>query len=87
MGLTSFLTAGKIEVRAWTVKKGTLAPDAAGVIHTDFTKGFIKANVVSYNDFIAAPGWQNAKTKGLVRSEGKGYQFKGDEVVEFAVAT
>lgn len=87
LGLTSFLTAGKIEVRAWTIKKGTLAPEAAGVIHTDFKKGFIKANVVSYNDFIAAPGWQNAKAKGLVRSEGKDYQFKGDEVVEFAVAT
>lgn len=87
LGLVSFLTAGKIEVRAWTIKKGTLAPQAAGVIHTDFTKGFIKANVVSYDNFVKANGWQNARSKGLVRSEGKDYQFVGDEVVEFAVAT
>jgi len=87
LGLVSFLTAGKIEVRAWTVKKGTLAPQAAGVIHTDFAKKFIKANVVTYDRFVKANGWQNAKAKGWVRSEGKDYQFKGDEVVEFAVAT
>ena len=87
LGLVSFLTAGKIEVRAWTVKVGTLAPEAAGVIHTDFTKKFIKANVVDYDKFVLANGWQNARAKGWVKSEGKDYQFKGDEVVEFAVAT
>jgi hypothetical protein len=83
----SFLTAGKKEVRAWTVKKGATAPEAAAVIHTDFQKNFIKAQVTTFADFVENGGWQGAKLKGKVRSEGKDYQFQGDEVVEFMVAS
>jgi hypothetical protein len=87
LGLVSFLTAGKKEVRAWTVKKGATAPEAAAVIHTDFQKNFIKAQVTTFADFVENGGWQGAKLKGKVRSEGKDYQFQGDEVVEFMVAS
>lgn len=83
LGLISFLTAGEKEVRAWTITKGMKAPAAAGVIHTDFEKGFIKAEVVSYNDFVELNGWQNARLKGKARFEGKEYVMKDGDVVEF----
>jgi ribosome-binding ATPase len=85
LGLMTFLTAGSLEVRAWTVRKGATAPQAAGVIHTDFTKKFIKADVVNYQDFIDNNGWLNARNKGLVRSEGKEYIMKENDIVEFKI--
>jgi hypothetical protein len=83
LGLQSFLTAGEKEVRAWTVKKGATAPQAAGVIHTDFERGFIAAEVVDYNDLIAAGSILKARQAGKVRTEGKGYIMRPDDVVEF----
>jgi ribosome-binding ATPase len=83
LGLQSFLTAGEKEVRAWTVPKGATAPQAAGVIHTDFERGFIAAQVVHYKDLIEAGGEQAAKAAGKVRTEGKGYIMQPDDVVEF----
>ena len=83
LGLQSFLTAGEKEVRAWTIKKGTTAPQAAGVIHTDFERGFIAAQVVSYKDLIDAGSLAGARSKGKVRSEGKTYVMQPDDVVEF----
>lgn len=83
LGLISYLTAGKPEVRAWTIKKGTKAPQAAGKIHTDFERGFIRAEVVSYDDLIENGGMTACKEKGLVRSEGKDYVMKDGDVVLF----
>ncbi len=83
LGLMSYLTAGEKEVRAWTIKKGTKAPQAAGKIHTDFEKGFIKAEIVSYNDLIEAGSFVKAKEKGKVRIEGKEYVFQDGDVVLF----
>ena len=83
LGLMSFLTAGEPEVRAWTIKKGTKAPQAAGKIHSDIERGFIKAEVVSYSDLINAGSMVNAKEKGLVRSEGKEYIMKDGDIVLF----
>ena len=83
LGLISYLTAGKPEVRAWTITKGTKAPQAAGKIHTDFERGFIRAEVVSYHDLIANGGMTACKEKGLVRSEGKDYVMKDGDVVLF----
>jgi GTP-binding protein YchF len=83
LGLQSYLTAGEKEVRAWTIPKGATAPQAAGVIHTDFERGFIAAQVVDYNDLIAAGSEQAAKAAGKVRTEGKTYQMRPDDVVEF----
>ena len=83
LGLMSYLTAGKQECRAWTIKKGTKAPQAAGKIHTDFERGFIKAEIVSYNDLIASGSYQKAKEAGLVRLEGKEYIMKDGDIVEF----
>ncbi|OGC46301.1 hypothetical protein A2V49_00350 [candidate division WWE3 bacterium RBG_19FT_COMBO_34_6] len=83
LGLQTYLTAGPKEVRAWTIKRGSKAPQAAGVIHTDFERGFIRAEVVSYNDFVECGGWKNAKDKGLLRSEGKEYIMKEGDIVEF----
>ena len=85
LGLISFLTAGVIEARAWTIKKGWLAPQAAGTIHTDFEKKFIKADVIPYQKFIEAPGWTAAREKGLVQTTGKDYEMKDGEVVEFKI--
>jgi hypothetical protein len=85
LGLQSFLTAGEKEVRAWTIQQGTKAPQAAGVIHTDFEKKFIKARVVSYHDFVKYRGWAGAKEAGKVRLEGRDYVMQEDDVVEFAV--
>ena len=83
LGLMSFLTAGEPEVRAWTIKKGTKAPQAAGKIHTDIERGFIKAEVVSYDDLIKEGSMSNAKEKGLVRSEGKEYIMQEGDIVLF----
>lgn len=83
LGLQTFFTAGPKEVRAWTVKKGSMAPQAAGVIHTDFEKGFIRAEVTNFNDFIAHNGEQGAKEHGLVRQEGKSYMMNDGDVVYF----
>ena len=83
LGLISYLTAGKPEVRAWTIRKGTKAPQAAGVIHSDFEKGFIRAEVISYDDLMACGTMANAKEKGLVRLEGKEYVVKDGDVILF----
>lgn len=83
LGLFSYLTAGEKEVRAWTIKKGTKAPQAAGKIHTDFEKGFIKAEIVSYSDLMEAGNFVKAKEKGKVRMEGKDYIIQDDDVVLF----
>ena len=83
LGLMSFLTAGKKEVRAWTIKKGTKAPQAAGKIHTDFERGFIKAEIVKYNDLITNGNIQKAREKGLVKMEGKDYIMQEGDIVEF----
>lgn len=83
LGLISYLTAGKPEVRAWTIKKGTKAPQAAGKIHTDFEKGFIRAEVVPYDDLIKNGSMSACREKGLVRSEGKEYVMQDGDVVLF----
>lgn len=83
LGLISYLTAGKPEVRAWTIKKGTKAPQAAGKIHTDFERGFIRAEVVSFETLIECGSIASAKDKGLVRSEGKEYVMQDGDVVLF----
>ncbi len=85
LGLQSFITAGKKEVRAWTIKQGTTAPEAAGVIHTDFQKNFIKARVVDYQHFIKYQGWQGVKEAGKMRLEGRDYVLQPDDIVEFMV--
>jgi ribosome-binding ATPase YchF (GTP1/OBG family) len=86
LGLISFLTAGTLEVRAWTIKKGALAPQAAGVIHTDFEKHFIKADVIPYQTFVETGGWTAAREKGLVQTVGRDYEMKDGDVVEFKVS-
>ena len=83
LGLISYLTAGEPEVRAWTIRKGTKAPQAAGKIHSDFERGFIRAEVVAYDDLMACGNMVAAKEKGLVRSEGKEYVMKDGEIVLF----
>lgn len=83
LGLQSYLTAGEKEVRAWTIPKGATAPQAAGVIHGDFEKGFIAAQVVDYQDLVAAGSEQAAKAVGKVRTEGKDYVMRPNDVVEF----
>ena len=83
LGLISYLTAGQPEVRAWPIKKGTKAPQAAGKIHTDFEKGFIRAEVVSFDDLMACGSMAAAKEKGLVRSEGKEYVMQDGDIVLF----
>lgn len=83
LGLQSFLTAGKKEVRAWTIPKGATAPQAAGAIHGDFERGFIAAEIVSYADLLAAGSLPAAKAAGKVRTEGKTYVMRPDDVVEF----
>ncbi len=83
LGLISYLTAGKPEVRAWTIKKGTKAPQAAGKIHTDFERGFIRAEVVAYKDLMENGSMTAAKEKGLVRSEGKEYVVEDGDIILF----
>ncbi len=85
LNLISFLTCGEKEVRAWTIKKGTNAVNAAGVIHTDFTKKFIKAEVVSFDDFVQFNGWKGAREHGKDRLEGRDYIVKDGDVIEFKI--
>lgn len=87
LGLISFLTSGVKECRAWTITKGMKAPQAAGVIHTDFEKKFIKADVVAYNTFVEVGGWKGAKEIGKVRSEGKEYIVNDGDVIEFKIGS
>jgi hypothetical protein len=83
LGLQTYFTAGVKEVRAWTVKVGATAPQAAGVIHTDFERGFIRAEVTSFDDFVALKGEQGAKEAGKMRLEGKDYIVKDGDVMHF----
>jgi hypothetical protein len=83
LGLHTYFTAGVKEVRAWTVKLGATAPEGAGVIHTDFQKGFIRAEVISYDDYVAHNGEQGAKDAGKWRLEGKDYIIKDGDVMHF----
>ena len=85
LGKISFLTAGEIEARAWTIDRGMKAPAAAGVIHTDFTKKFIKAKVTSYEDFLRYGGWKGTADAGKVRVEGREYEMQDGDVVEFMI--
>src|SRR5206468_2968382 len=81
--LVTFFTAGPKEARAWTVEKGAKAPEAAGVIHTDFERGFIRAETIAYDDFIACNGEAGAREKGKLRSEGKDYVVQDGDVLLF----
>ena len=83
LGLQTYLTAGPKESRAWTIRKGATAPEAAGVIHTDFQRGFIKAEIVSFDDLMSAGSMLKAKELGKVRMEGKDYVMQDGDVVEF----
>ena len=83
LGLQSYFTAGEKEVRAWTIQQGDRAPQAAGVIHTDFERGFIRAETVAYEDFVRVGGWKPAREQGLVRSEGREYVVKDGDVMLF----
>jgi GTP-binding protein YchF len=83
LGLQTYFTAGEKEVRAWTIHRGDTAPKAAGVIHTDFERGFIRAETVGYDDFVASDGWKGARERGVVRSEGKEYIVRDGDVLLF----
>ncbi len=83
LGLQSYFTAGEKEVRAWTISRGTKAPGAAGVIHSDFERGFIRAETVAYEDFIRVGGWKPAREQGIARAEGKEYVVKDGDVMLF----
>ena len=83
LGLETYFTAGVQEVRAWTVHKGSTAPQAAGVIHTDFERGFIRAEVIAFNDFVTLNGEAKAKEAGKMRLEGKEYIVKDGDVMHF----
>ncbi len=83
LGLQSYFTAGKIEVRAWTIRKNTKAPQAAAVIHNDFEKGFIKAEVISYEDFVKFGGEAKCKDAGKLRLEGKDYIVQDGDIMHF----
>jgi ribosome-binding ATPase YchF (GTP1/OBG family) len=81
--LETYFTVGPKEARAWTIRKGTLAPQAAGVIHGDFERGFIRAETIAYDDFVTLGGEQGAKDAGKMRVEGKGYEVKDGDVLHF----
>lgn len=85
LGLITYLTSGEPETRAWTIKQGTKAPEAAGVIHTDFIKGFIKANVIDWQNFIEYGGWEKIRETGKMRLEGKEYIVKDGDVIYFHI--
>lgn len=87
LNLITFFTSGELETRAWTVTKGTFGPDAAGVIHTDFIKGYIKADVAEWKDFVAAGGWSGMKTTGKMKLVGKDYEVQDGDVCFFHVST
>ena len=86
MGLITYFTAGPKEARAWTVTEGTRAPQAAGVIHTDFEKGFIRAETIPYDDYVALGGEAGARDAGKLRLEGKDYVVKDGDVLHFRLA-
>ena len=86
LDLRTFITAGEMEVKAWTIPAGAKAPQAAGVIHTDFEKGFIRAEVTGYDDFVACGSYTAAKEKGLTRLEGKDYIVQDGDIVHFRFA-
>jgi ribosome-binding ATPase YchF (GTP1/OBG family) len=83
LGLQTYFTCGPKEVRAWTIHRGDTAPQAAGVIHTDFERGFIKAETAGYDDFVANGGWKGVKEKGVMRQEGKEYVVQDGDVLLF----
>jgi ribosome-binding ATPase YchF (GTP1/OBG family) len=83
LNLQTFFTAGEKEVRAWTINKGTLAPQAAGVIHTDFEKGFIRAEVIHYADFVALGSWSACRDAGKAGVEGKTYEVQDGDIMLF----
>jgi ribosome-binding ATPase YchF (GTP1/OBG family) len=83
LGLQSYFTAGEMEVKAWTVRKGAKAPEAAGVIHSDFERGFIKAEVASYDDYVTLGGEAGCKAAGKLRMEGKDYVVQDGDVMHF----
>jgi ribosome-binding ATPase len=83
LGLQTYFTAAEQEVRAWTIHQGDTAPIAAGVVHSDFERGFIRAETVSYEDFVASGGWKGARERGVVRSEGRDYVVKDGDVMLF----
>ena len=85
--METYFTCGPKEARAWTVKKGTLAPQAAGVIHGDFERGFIRAETISFNDFVKNNGWLNCKNNGKMRLEGKDYIVKDGDILNFRFNT
>ena len=85
LGLITFFTAGEKEARAWTLRQGTNARDAGSAIHSDFTERFIRASIVSYEDFISCKGWANARAQGKLRTEGRDYIVKDGDVVEFKI--
>ena len=85
--LETYFTSGPEETRAWTIQKNCTAPKAAGKIHTDFEKGFIRAETVAFNDFIKNQGWGNSKIKGKMRLEGKDYIVKDGDVLNFRFNT
>ena len=85
LGLITFLTTGADETRAWTIKRGTKAPEAAGVIHTDFTKGFIRAEVIGWEKFVEAKGESKAREQGWIRTEGKEYVIQDGDVCNFLI--
>ena len=85
--LDTFFTSGPEETRAWTIQKNCTAPKAAGEIHSDFEKGFIRAETISYNDFIESEGWINSKTNGKMRLEGKDYIVKDGDILNFRFNT
>ncbi len=87
LGLQSFLTAGEKETRAWTIRSGATAPEAAGEIHTDFQRGFIAAEVIAFERLAEVGSWTEARAAGLVRTEGRGYEMRPDDVVEFRFNT
>lgn len=86
LGLLTYFTTGEKETRAWTIREGMTAPQAAGVIHTDFEKGFIRAETVAYSDFVGAGGFTAAKEKGLLRLEGKEYVVNEGDIMTFRFA-
>lgn len=83
--ITFYTIKGGEEVRAWTAKQGTLAPRAGGIVHTDFEEKFIRAEVINYKDLVEIGSWNQARTKGLVRTEGKNYAIKDGDIIEFRI--
>ena len=85
LGLITYFTTGKVETRGWTVRKGAKAPEAAGVIHSDFEKGFVRAEIINWKDFVEAGGEAKAKEKGTMRTEGRDYTIQDGDVCNFLI--